>query len=305
MARTLTLAAATLAFAGLSAPAFADIVTKAVEYDVGGTAYEGYFAINDAAGDDQPLVVIVHDWDGLTDYEMRRAEMLAELGFAAFAIDAYGKGVRPTTLDDKKAESGRLYKDRELFRERLMGGLKAATGMDGVDDEDVVVIGYCFGGAFVQLFACDFAIAADDAQFGLSEVNWGILPGGLVGKVIVDGLSYRDAVWYAMTGEPFDGRKAAEIKLISKSVPADKLHETTMELAQSLCRKNPQTLRTIKESLRLVRGMSVDQAADYLLAKEREMRFMDPESGRAKAMKQFLDDKTYRPGIGEYRRDEA
>lgn len=168
-----------------------------------------------------------------------------------------------------------------------------------------MVNGYCFGGAFVQLFACDFAIAADDAQFGLSEVNWGILPGGLVGKVIVDGLSYRDAVWYAMTGEPFDGRKAAEIKLISKSVPADKLRETTMELAQSLCRKNPQTLRTIKESLRLVRGMSVDQAADYLLAKEREMRFMDPESGRAKAMKQFLDDKTYRPGMGEYQRDEA
>ena len=168
-----------------------------------------------------------------------------------------------------------------------------------------MVNGYCFGGAFVQLFACDFAIAADDAQFGLSEVNWGILPGGLVGKVIVDGLSYRDAVWYAMTGEPFDGRKAAEIKLINKSVPADRLRETTMELAQSLCRKNPQTLRTIKESLRLVRGMSVDQAADYLLAKEREMRFMDPESGRAKAMKQFLDDKTYRPGMGEYRRDEA
>lgn len=147
MTKTLTLAAATLALAGFSAPAFADIVTKSVEYDVGGTAYEGYFAINDAAGDDQPLVVIVHDWDGLTDYEMRRAEMLAELGFAAFAVDAYGKGVRPTTLDDKKAESGRLYKDRELFRERLMGGLKTATGMDGVDDDDVVVIGYCFGGA--------------------------------------------------------------------------------------------------------------------------------------------------------------
>ena len=167
-----------------------------------------------------------------------------------------------------------------------------------------MVNGYCFGGAFVQLYACDFAIAADDAQFGLSEVNWGILPGGLVGKVIIDGLSYRDAVWYAMTGEPLDGKTAAAIRLINKSVPRDELRSETLALASSLARKNPQTLRTIKESLRFVRSMSVDQAADYLLAKERELRFLDPESGRARAMTQFLDEKTYRPGLGEYRRDE-
>jgi trans-feruloyl-CoA hydratase/vanillin synthase len=167
-----------------------------------------------------------------------------------------------------------------------------------------MVNGYCFGGAFVQLYACDFAIAADDAQFGLSEVNWGILPGGLVGKVIIDGLSYRDAVWYAMTGEPMDGKTAAAIRLINKSVPREKLRSETLALASSLARKNPQTLRTIKESLRFVRSMSVDQAADYLLAKERELRFLDPESGRARAMTQFLDEKTYRPGLGEYRRDE-
>ena len=166
-----------------------------------------------------------------------------------------------------------------------------------------MVNGYCFGGAFVQLYACDFAIAADDAQFGLSEVNWGILPGGLVGKVIMDGLSYRDAVWYAMTGEPLDGKQAAAIRLINKSVPRDQLRSETMALAALLTKKNPQTLRTIKESLRFVRGMSIEQAADYLLAKERELRFLDPESGRARAMTQFLDEKTYRPGVGEYKRD--
>ncbi|MEK7947460.1 p-hydroxycinnamoyl CoA hydratase/lyase [Pigmentiphaga sp. YJ18] len=166
-----------------------------------------------------------------------------------------------------------------------------------------MVNGHCYGGAFVQLFACDFAIAADEAQFGLSEVNWGILPGGLVGKVIVDGLAYRDAVYYAMTGDPFDGKTAAQMRLVTESVPLDRLRARTEELAATLARKNPQTLRTIKESLRLVRGMSVDQAADYLLAKEREMRFMDTEGGREQAMTQFLDDKTYRPGFGEYRRD--
>ncbi|VCU70584.1 Hydroxycinnamoyl-CoA hydratase-lyase [Pigmentiphaga humi] len=165
-----------------------------------------------------------------------------------------------------------------------------------------MVNGHCYGGAFVQLFACDFAVAADEAQFGLSEVNWGILPGGLVGKVIVDGLAYRDAVYYAMTGEPFDGKAAAQMRLVTESVPLERLRARTVELASTLARKNPQTLRTIKESLRLVRGMSVDQAADYLLAKEREMRFMDNEGGREQAMTQFLDDKTYRPGYGEYQR---
>jgi feruloyl-CoA hydratase/lyase len=166
-----------------------------------------------------------------------------------------------------------------------------------------MVNGHCFGGAFVQLYACDFAIAADDAQFGLSEVNWGILPGGLVGKVIMDGLSYRDAVWYAMTGEPLDGKQAAAIRLINKSVPRSQLRAETMALAALLARKNPQTLRTIKESLRFVRGMSIEQAADYLLAKERELQYLDPESGRARAMTQFLDEKTYRPGMGEYNRN--
>ncbi|MBI1201051.1 MAG: p-hydroxycinnamoyl CoA hydratase/lyase [Rhodopseudomonas sp.] len=165
-----------------------------------------------------------------------------------------------------------------------------------------MVNGYCFGGAFVQLYACDFAIAADNATFGLSEVNWGILPGGLVGKVIMDGLSYRDAVWYSMTGEPMDAKTAAAIRLINKSVPAEMLRAETMALAASLSKKNPQTLRTIKESLRFVRGMSIEQAADYLLAKERELRFLDPESGREKATTQFLEEKTYRPGLGEYNR---
>lgn len=167
-----------------------------------------------------------------------------------------------------------------------------------------MVNGYCFGGAFVQLFACDFAIAADDAQFGLSEVNWGILPGGLVGKVIMDGLSYRDAVWYAMTGEPMDGKTAAAIRLINKSVPRENLWSETMALAGALTKKNPQALRTIKESLRFVRDMNIEQAADYLLAKERELRYLDSELGREKAMTQFLDQKTYRPGMGEYKREQ-
>lgn len=198
-------------------------------------------------------------------------------------------------LDDKPKERHLARLANHEWRWTLLSSFPKPT--------IAMVNGHCYGGAFVQLFACDFAIAADEAQFGLSEVNWGILPGGLVGKVIVDGLAYRDAVYYAMTGDPFNGKTAAQMRLVTESVPLDRLRARTEELAASLARKNPQTLRTIKESLRLVRGMSVDQAADYLLAKEREMRFMDTEGGREQAMTQFLDDKTYRPGYGEYRRD--
>ncbi len=70
-----------------------------------------------------------------------------------------------------------------------------------------MVNGYCFGGAFTPLIACDFAIAAEDATFGLSEVNWGIFPGGLVSRVLAEAMSYRDAMYYIMTGDTFDGKK--------------------------------------------------------------------------------------------------
>lgn len=102
-----------------------------------------------------------------------------------------------------------------------------------------------------------------------------------------------------------DGKMAAAIRLINKSVPRENLRSETMALADALTKKNPQTLRTIKESLRFVRDMSVEQAADYLLAKERELRYLDPELGREKAMTQFLDQKTYRPGMGEYKREQS
>lgn len=149
MIRTSALLAASAAFLATTGLAAADIVTKTVSYDVGGTTFEGYFATNDGVRGDLPLVVIVHDWDGLTDYEMRRAEMLAELGFAAFAVDVFGKGVRPTTTEAKQAETGKLYKDREALRARLNAGLEAAEAQDAVDDDEVVVMGYCFGGAAV------------------------------------------------------------------------------------------------------------------------------------------------------------
>ena len=165
--------------------------------------------------------------------------------------------------------------------------------------------GYCFGGAFTQLVSCDFALASEDAIFGLSEVNWGILPGGVVSKVVVDTLCYRDALWYACTGEPFDGKQAADMKLINKAVPKEKLKEETVALAERLMQINPETLRATKQAIKQVKNMDYFQALDYLAAKATEISVRDKTDGRNKGIKQFIDDKTYRPGFGPYGKSAA
>ena len=142
-------APALAALALLATPAQADIVGESVTYEVGGQTYEGYYARNTALGADQPTVMIIHDWDGLGDYERRRAQMLAEQGYAVFAADLYGQGVRPDTLEGKKRESGALYQDREAMRARMQGALDQIAELDGASADNVVAIGYCFGGSAV------------------------------------------------------------------------------------------------------------------------------------------------------------
>jgi dienelactone hydrolase len=117
---------------------------ETVSYEADGGAYEGYFA--KAAGTSKGLVLIIHDWDGLTDYEQKRADMLAELGYDAFAADLYGKGNRPADVAARKAETAKLNNDREKMRGLILAGLNAARERGG---GDAVVMGYCFGGAAV------------------------------------------------------------------------------------------------------------------------------------------------------------
>ena len=159
-----------------------------------------------------------------------------------------------------------------------------------------MVNGFCFGGGFTQVSACDFAIAADEAQFGLSEVNWGILPGGIVSWNVVQMMNFRDAMYYAMTGDTFDGKKAKEIGFVNLHFPKAKLKEETIKFAKKLQEKSPAALLYTKEAIRAVRFMNEPQAADYLNAKSDALKHNDKEDGRQQGMKQFLDDKSYRPG---------
>jgi dienelactone hydrolase len=114
-------------------------------YQVNGHPYEGYYITPSNAA---PLVLLIHDWDGLTDYEIRRAHMLAESGYAVFAVDLFGAGVRPTELTDKRQHTGALYKNRDKMRALMKGALVTAKER-GAHVENAVAAGYCFGGAAV------------------------------------------------------------------------------------------------------------------------------------------------------------
>ncbi len=120
-----------------------------VDYQVGGKPYQGYFV---SPSRQAPLVLLVHDWDGLTDYEVNRANMLADLGYSVFAADLFGKGIRPTQVKDKRQHTGELYKDRVKMRELLKAALNTAV-LKGADGSNAVAMGYCFGGAAVLEYA--------------------------------------------------------------------------------------------------------------------------------------------------------
>lgn len=113
-----------------------------VSYSVEGAAYEGYMA--EPTRESKGLVILIHDWDGVDGYEKTRAEMLADEGYHAFAVDLYGTGNRPDTTEGKKALVGRLYNDRDTMRKRILGSLEKARQISG--QTDAVVMGYCFGG---------------------------------------------------------------------------------------------------------------------------------------------------------------
>ncbi|MEO0443011.1 MAG: dienelactone hydrolase family protein [Pseudomonadota bacterium] len=117
-----------------------------ITYKVGDFEYEAYFVAPE--NKDSPLILLVHDWDGLTDYEIKRANMLAEQGYTVVAADLFGKGVRPKEVKDKKQHTGELYKDREKMRALLNGAMNLAKAK-GANLDRAVAVGYCFGGAAV------------------------------------------------------------------------------------------------------------------------------------------------------------
>ena len=193
---------------------------------------------------------------------------------------------------------GIRHSQREAYAwwERLRNYQKVTIAM---------INGWCFGGAYGPLFACDLAFCSDDAQFGLSEINWGILPGGGATKVATELMPMRKAMYHALMGENLTGKEAEAAGLVNESLPAAKLEARVRDVAQKLSKKNWLTLKATKDAVRRVREMTYQNAEDYLIRAQEALNWHDKSDGRHVAMKQFLDDKTFKPGLGEYDKTKA
>ena len=118
---------------------------KFVDYQVGSKTYEGYYI---SENKNNPLIMMVHDWDGITSYEIERAKMLSNKGYNVFLVDMYGKGVRPQAVADKKALTSHLYKNRDEMQSLMTAALNEINQL-GYKDSTIIAAGYCFGGTAV------------------------------------------------------------------------------------------------------------------------------------------------------------
>lgn len=159
-----------------------------------------------------------------------------------------------------------------------------------------MINGYCFGGAFSIVEGCDLAIAAEEATFGLSEINFKLFPGGSVSKSLANLLRPRDALWYGLLGRPFNGKQAAEIGLINIAVPLVSLREETMSIARELASKDPFALKATKDGYRHSLEMSWDASISYAFAKEMELVVRQNDAFRTEGIGDFLKGK-YKPGL--------
>ncbi len=159
-----------------------------------------------------------------------------------------------------------------------------------------MVNGFCFGGAFPNVEACDLAIAADEATFGLSEINFKLFPGGFVSKSIGNIFRPRDALLYALSGRTFDGKKAAEMGFVNFSVPRAELERETMALAREIAGKDPAALRATKDAYRHSLDMGFDAAVNYSLAKENELLVLQNRGWVEEGVGDFVQ-KKFKPGL--------
>lgn len=161
------------------------------------------------------------------------------------------------------------------------------------------VNGWCFGGAFAWLGVCDFAIASESATFGLSEVNWGIIPAGGVTKMISRLVSPRDASYLILSGRPIDGKRAERMGLVTYAVPKDRLDAEVLQFAEELKGKHPTVLAYCKETLRVDYDLNLEDALRWESSKWKELDAVAKKTW-LKGVHQFKVERTYRPGLETY-----
>jgi trans-feruloyl-CoA hydratase/vanillin synthase len=192
-------------------------------------------------------------------------------------------------LKDQPAEFDRITRLSNEWRGRTLRNFpKPLIAM---------INGYCFGGAFAIAEGCDLAVAAEEAKFGLSEINFKHFPAGSVSKSLANLLRPRDALFYAMTGRPFDGIEAARIGLVNYAVPKAELEANVLAVAAEIATKDPIALKCAKEAYRNSLRMDYDAAMSYADAKVSELTLSQNNAWRATGVGDFVAGKT-RPGLG-------
>jgi feruloyl-CoA hydratase/lyase len=159
-----------------------------------------------------------------------------------------------------------------------------------------MVNGYCFGGAFSIVESCDVVIAAEEANFGLSEINFKGFPGGAVSKSLANLFRPRDALFYGLTGRRFDGKTAARIGFATMAVPLAQLREETMAVARDIAAKDPAALRAVKEGYRFSLEMTWEASMNYTIAKEEELANRQRVAWKDSGVRDFVEGK-FKPGL--------
>ncbi|MDX2504127.1 MAG: dienelactone hydrolase family protein [Gammaproteobacteria bacterium] len=142
-----------IALLALTNLAHGEIKTQAIEYQVDEQSFTGYLAYDDSLSGKRPGVLVVHEWWGVSDYEKKRARMLAELGYVAFVVDMYGTGKLTDNPEQAKAWMQEVTTDVEWWRERAQPGIRQLQKHPMVDGQNIAAIGYCFGGGTVLQLA--------------------------------------------------------------------------------------------------------------------------------------------------------
>jgi trans-feruloyl-CoA hydratase/vanillin synthase len=196
-----------------------------------------------------------------------------------------------TELKDKPAEYDRITRLAVEWRGRTLRYYPKPT---------IAMV----SGAFSIVEGCDLAIAAEEATFGLSEINFKLFPGGSVSKSLANLLRPRDALWYGLLGRPFDGRRAAEIGFVNIAVPRAKLREETLQVAKEIAGKDPHALRATKDGYRFALEMSWEASMSYTSAKEHDLIVRQNDAWRSEGIGDFLKGE-YKPGLESHDRKGA
>lgn len=129
------------------------IVTKDIEYTVDGKQYKSHLAYDGMISGERPVVYILPEWWGITDYAKSRANQIAELGYLAVVVDMFGEGGFVDTPEKAQQQTKPIYENPDFAKKLFEAAIDHSKTLEEADETKLAAIGYCFGGAMVLNFA--------------------------------------------------------------------------------------------------------------------------------------------------------